>query len=354
MDGFSILCWINCVSCTICAVIIAIAVYQYGKNVKHIAMQKRYAKITIGEAIVCKLKYASDAFSFAFILWQGIDVAMGINPVYTSMIELTNTLVTASCCLWIWRFWMLRYDVLFEIDMMNDKWKSILNSNEFNTNSWYIDNKKTYGDSKWIVKKYILPLFIITAIIQAFEVWLHYLGPYKNNPNSWPWVIYDAQGIASSIIMSVLLIVIYCKMPHFEDNLFIMYELKWIIFWFATSQIVWAVGNTGAYITFPGSDVIEFGLAVCNYFIYISTIFVSTYTVNKRLTIIIQESRFTHKRIVDNLVWLSTKKQNKDQFAEPILYNASLNSVTSKMKTGKSLSHSWSIINSHPSKDCLS
>ena len=61
---------------------------------------------------------------------------------------------------WLWRFWLIYYDMKWMVASLNTQWKRLINPrslrNRSNTlsasgaGSWYLDHKGTFGNRQWV------------------------------------------------------------------------------------------------------------------------------------------------------------------------------------------------------------
>eukprot|EP01084_Bolivina_argentea_P305526 527808_1 len=71
-------------------------------------------------------------------------------------------------CIMFVRFWFIYYETNYNVLMANDKWKSVIDNTYNTNNNFFIKNKATFGNQKWLMKWAYADMalgFIITPII---------------------------------------------------------------------------------------------------------------------------------------------------------------------------------------------
>eukprot|EP01084_Bolivina_argentea_P284460 487521_1 len=214
---------------------IPLAIYhskKYYSNRNHIVYKARYANITIYEAtfVVIKILYSC----FANAIWV-IMITDGNNQTYDFVAQLADIGDTILAYFviysWIWRIWMISYNMIWTNSVMNHEWKQIINplyteqsiasSHKVN---WYLSNKQTYGNYKWVQWRLLLIILISSLInVTGDFVSVYYL---KNNNE----LLYLCQICASIpwIIPYITLIIIWFITPKYIDNFYVLQELKYV------------------------------------------------------------------------------------------------------------------------------
>eukprot|EP01084_Bolivina_argentea_P122474 217022_1 len=162
--------------------------YYLHKN--HVALKQRYASITIIELILTCI----------------LSVIMAIELLYFSdelyVIWAVCATLLFSC--WVWRYWLITFDIKWNILMSNEQWMSVINPSLSNKikSTFIVRNKNTLGNIRWISYHILIPwnilwfIYIIIIVIKynknitiiillAFEEWIPWIllfGIYCNLP----------------------------------------------------------------------------------------------------------------------------------------------------------------------------
>eukprot|EP01083_Nonionella_stella_P091298 255242_1 len=276
--------------------------YKYYLFREHIAMQKRYCHINMFEIAATISKLLLAVTTTLLLIFN-----IGFESVIFNTFELLQQLsVFCTGYVQIWRFWMLRYDIIFTNIAINDEWKSIINP--FYTNSksgtehqklsWYFQHRTNFGDAKWFGTRIILPLIILSAAIHTYILLTDTLHHETYGR------IQTDQLIASIVNVTPLIafIILYAKTPYIDDNFFIRSEMKLLFIYKALDFIAYFVflvyhyiyehvmGYDPSLLPFRILEMVQFDFIVsCQFAIGI----VSTYWVNKKLQPIIVNHQYT-------------------------------------------------------------
>lgn len=204
--------------------------YKYRQN---IILRKRHSLITIYLLIsflllmaiflpLILIAYANSRKFLDFdqnLRWH----KYGIYSFYPMVIFLFQILY-----IFIWRQWLYYYDILFIRYTANKEWTQFLNPMSYKDNFFLnAKNKKRYGstsNSESLFYKIMIILFLLTA--SSIIIWT-ILFDYNS--------IYLRIGSASTsffwfILCILLVIILRCKTPKFEDGLFIRREVNYWIY----------------------------------------------------------------------------------------------------------------------------
>ena len=153
--------------------------YQYYQRRHHIVFRKRRNRITHWEVSIFIIK----------IFWGVV--------LYNLLLLVDTTSITFSVCLciddcllfiilycWVWRFWILYFDISWTVHVLNNQWKVLINRSSTKSN-WYLMNKKRYGSSVWLFWRYIGPLMLMSCILVIINAVFVQIPPYSDNYVIW-------------------------------------------------------------------------------------------------------------------------------------------------------------------------
>ena len=204
-------------------------IHKYWKNRNNIILQKRYCHITMYTAILLIPKIIFNAIMYCTLI-----VIDETSPEYTIYLAIDDFLGTIFYYLFLWRFWLIFFDTKWIISILNRRWQNLINPKHLRSKrqiDWFLSNRLTFGNSKWIFCHRILPLILISnLLITVPPITLSYMNKWKDNEYMWNFVHLISSGIY--YIPFILLAVILCKLPSFNDEFFIISELKRIFITF--------------------------------------------------------------------------------------------------------------------------
>eukprot|EP01084_Bolivina_argentea_P228458 385851_1 len=262
---------------------------RYCKNRRHVVYRARYSNITVYESVFVITKIIFDCIDSLFY-------ALAEFPsLYAEIFNVGNTFLNylVIYC-WIWRIWMISYEIVWTECLMEHEWKHVINASYLETSheyhsakaKWYITNRATFGNIKWVGFRFFL-LVLFSSIINAFcNV---YSVLYYSN-NMFDLYIIQLLGLFPMMIPYIMLIIIYCITPLYFDNFYILTEIKLIIMCLLLDYFVAYVAYTlffAFYQPNPNSDIakivisISFQIGVFSQFL---CLLFSTCWVNKKLS----------------------------------------------------------------------
>jgi len=65
------------------------------------------------------------------------------------------------------RFWIIRYNIECVRAQCDNEWRSVIN-NEYMEENWFVRNKATFGNGKFIFSRFILPVYLVCAVGAIF------------------------------------------------------------------------------------------------------------------------------------------------------------------------------------------
>eukprot|EP01084_Bolivina_argentea_P177651 307181_1 len=207
--------------------------YKYYKARNHVALEQRYASITLFEVIcTCWILLLIMMFSiYLLIVYAHYKYAWNKSPYnyfgdgIVVIIDISLTVLTGC---WILRFWMIRFAMKHEIAISNDQWMYIIHpqSIQLTNHKWYLDKINTFGNLRWMICHFVVPWVILWSVWWIFD-WSIYLFP--KNINHKLRYFDDLFWLLFYWTPCILLIILYCKFPKFKDHFFISAELKRLI-----------------------------------------------------------------------------------------------------------------------------
>ena len=222
----------------LCPIIIS-NICKFGKNRLNVIYQRRYAFITIYEGIIYSTKLFVIIFVFLILSYLSMNKNndnKGLSILLFILIFINNLFAFSLYLFQFWRFFLLHYEIKWSTAIKSQSWQHLINPKFKNKQlNFYInpENKKKYGNSKWMFYRIILPLIIIFTIL--FNIHLFIIQIYSNL-DIMDIIWYDIGSIIfNSIIYGLPFILLYYlyhyKLPtiKFEDMFFVQYELKKIL-----------------------------------------------------------------------------------------------------------------------------
>ena len=149
------------------------------------------------------------------------------------------------------RFYLLYFDLNLITESKNNQWITIINPLVFEQNSnhkfdYFLANRQTLGNKQFLHKNVILPVTILSALIFS-TVQLGVSFTYQREAGEFGNDSAFAKAysivLTLKVIPFIVLIVIYYKMPKFEDEFYIIHELQ-RLFLCLLLQIVCIYGAT--------------------------------------------------------------------------------------------------------------
>eukprot|EP01084_Bolivina_argentea_P152483 265991_1 len=215
---------------------------RYYQQRNHIVFRKRRNNITHWEVSIFLFKLFYGAIMYnSYLLWDTTSLTFNI------FLCIDDWLLMIILYLWVWRFYILLYDINWTCNVLNNEWKVLLNSSSTQQN-WYLMNRKTYGSARWIFFRFTFPAIFCSCLLLTANVILGQLVWFKENKNEF-WGFIQLWGAFIEIIPFFILIIIFCKsnVSQFEDQFFILKELKYIF-------IALAIDNLANVLTFIGQS----------------------------------------------------------------------------------------------------
>ena len=231
---------------------------KFGKYRYNVIYQRRFAKITLwGEGTMLCIKLFLLVTMFLILAYLSLQSNTNKRLMNTLLIftTLNNTSAFSLFLLQFYRFYLLHYEIKWSIAIKSKSWQNLINPKFENESlNFYIDsnNKKTYGNSKWVFYRIILPLIIILSLL--FNLHL-YLNKYYSNAKIMDIIWYDIGSIIfDSFIYGVPFIFLYIlyhyKLPSikFEDVFYIRHELKRILKYHIINWIFYIIYRIAIFI----------------------------------------------------------------------------------------------------------
>eukprot|EP01084_Bolivina_argentea_P019171 35652_1 len=127
---------------------------------------------------------------------------------------------------WLWRFWLIYYDMKWMVASLSVSWKRLINprsrhhSPSISTIDWFLDHKHTYGNRQWVGIR--IGIFVI--LCSTATIIIRYMFDFtKNEP------IGETIYLFFYFVPFVGLGYLRCKLPAFQDTIYIKQEMKYIM-----------------------------------------------------------------------------------------------------------------------------
>eukprot|EP01084_Bolivina_argentea_P054515 99960_1 len=283
-------------------------IYIFAKNKNHVIYQRRYANITISEASICAIQLFQDSIIFIILAYLSTNnnTSETLNTLLLIFLCLNNIFSFTLYFFQFWRFYLLHYEIRFSTAIKHHSWQHLINPKYQNqTLNFYINphNKKTYGNSKWILCRMIIPLIIISSSLFNIHLFINHF--YFTQIKDIIWyhigsIIFDA--ILYSLPCTLLYIFYRYMLPaiKFEDIFFVRKELKkllvyhifnWLFYLiYRVAIFIFKLGNeTGDY---NSNDIILIAIIfnlIC--FMELLMVYTSTNWVRKQLQPFIEDNQ---------------------------------------------------------------
>ncbi len=128
------------------------------------------------------------------------------------------------------RYWLIHYNVQWTKVTLASKWKIHLNQSEVNRN-WYLRHRSTFGNVSYVLKRVMIIVFVI-VIINLIYLFLVNIDEFD------PWIII---GALFNITPLISVFVLYFKIRKFDDNFYIITELKRIVMAYIFGIVSWVI-----------------------------------------------------------------------------------------------------------------
>ena len=276
--------------------ILSYSSFKYYMLRNHVAMKKRYSNLNMFEIFATLSKILTASITTSLLL---ANITFE-SPIFNAFNSLSQW---SSYCIHyfqVWRFYMLRYDIIFTNIALNDEWKTIINPFYLNIAhiNWYFKNKVTLGNYKWFGLRIILPLIIISSVIESSVL----MTDSAVRHQSYGQIQKDQLFIVFlDYIPMILLTYLYFATPSIEDTFFIRSELKrlficqsvitltYTLFLIYHRIYVYVYDYNPDLLFFQLVELLQFDLIICCEFI---EGMISTFWVRKRLEPIMMNQQF--------------------------------------------------------------
>eukprot|EP01084_Bolivina_argentea_P193608 332145_1 len=189
------------------------------------------------------------------------------------------------------RYWMIYYDIHLAKSALNKKWKQIINASALQEEEWWIVNINTYGNLLYMMKRSII-IAIIWIII--FFISSLIVSPFKLTT----FPAYSYVFILFSLTSVILIVIIWKRIPYFNDNIYLYREIKIILYLWFSSLGAYAIAIIIETFTGPNLFTLTF-----QYLASISGMFsinfLSTFWVIQHLQIKEDDHEYSISRTVD-------------------------------------------------------
>jgi len=262
--------------------------HQFRSRQSHIIYTMRFSHITILQAAI-----------FLFKLW--VDAAKGMTFMYslyddaslTDRLFIVFNAYIASFFLYcfVWKFWLLRFNILLHSSLIDSEWKSVLNSSKYtHRNSFYVKYRRTLGKPQFTMFIFILfavasctPFVLITLVLD----WGH--------DSHW---FFEFE--IDYVLPLILLIFLHLSTPSFEDNFYIRQEMKYVFICLVVMYVSYYCAlsmKTQMNLDDDTEIVVRFATDQITEAAQFVAMMISTVWVNRRCERIIEMKRFEEHKI---------------------------------------------------------
>eukprot|EP01084_Bolivina_argentea_P139994 246225_1 len=245
--------------------------YKFFLNRNFQVLKKRYSYIACIEIILVII---------SFIFTGMVILADYFLNVYLRNIAYYTSILVQYCILycWVWRFWLLFFDVKWLNESLNVEWKRLINPKIGKVN-FFIDRRHDWGNKRWVLKRILIIVFIASAIV----IGLRYKFDFAEiEDREWygeiPYLIFF---FTPFITLGIIL----WKIPNFDDNIFIVREMKavtfvlfFIIFSWFMQEMVESTHENDENINIAVDAIFYIVIETCN---FICILITTAYVMNK-------------------------------------------------------------------------
>eukprot|EP01084_Bolivina_argentea_P207127 353465_1 len=189
--------------------------HKYYKNRNEIIISKRYGIVNLYETsfIIVRFLYVS-----LFLMVIHFEISYTTDAIMIGINYSFN--IAVNYCL-LWRFYLLHYDINFNIGTINGKWKTLINPNyEKDQYNFYLTHHKTFGNYNWFRNHIIFPSTIVSLCIMITSTLS--VGIYAPN-HLFTVVLFDG---FLFLLPTFPVIVIWYTTPKIDDTFYITTELN--------------------------------------------------------------------------------------------------------------------------------
>jgi len=278
--------------------IISYHLHKYRKRGTNIVYLLRYSNITVIQSILYIIKLILGVYSLAS--------AVTIYGHASFETKIANGVIAYNAAFFlycfVWKFWLLRYNVMLNNIVLNGEWKLIINKDHLAKNSFYQKYKRTCGNTRCTMYVW-MALAIITTTLYVFGniVYDFYTPTSGEEQDPFLKEIYSGWDY---VIPFILLLIIYYKTPQFEDNFYIHTEMKLLFICLCVQYLVYYGNLTLLFLLQPDDKTLDVMWTVGTqiiYFVQLCTVLISTYWVNSKCDDIISAHRYIISKIPTNL-----------------------------------------------------
>eukprot|EP01083_Nonionella_stella_P093849 263191_1 len=137
------------------------------------------------------------------------------------------------------RYWMIYYDIQFSNGLLNLEWKQCISKSKaaLHKDKWYIQHRNTLGNVSYVTQKAV----IVIACIALFSMAMHA-----------SYTLFEIDSIhmdltpfispTLNLTLFVILIIIWHKMPFFDDKIYLYKEFRIVAFFWIAITFVYGCG----------------------------------------------------------------------------------------------------------------
>eukprot|EP01083_Nonionella_stella_P056786 149345_1 len=196
---------------------------EYYTHQNDLVYKLRYWKITMIQCGLFIVKLLYDSF---YMLVTA--VVLDYHSTERKVLATINAYLAAFFLYsFVWKFWLLRYDIIMNDIVLNSDWKSIINPHAFqSTSTFYLKHRNRFGTSPFVVLVLFIMSIMFTTVYVVTMLSDHIADIYGGNTHN--TYLIDLYSSWDYVIPYILLIIIVITMPKFNDHFFIVQEMKYI------------------------------------------------------------------------------------------------------------------------------
>ena len=122
---------------------------------------------------------------------------------------------------WAYRFWCIYFAMHWITAAYNIQWQKLIDQAHKSDDNWYLKNKKKWGNYKYL-RKYVISCVLLSS---AIAIPLRFCFDFAED--RYDYIGVSAHGLLV-LIPGIFLIYIFCKLPEFEDFIYVAKEIRYI------------------------------------------------------------------------------------------------------------------------------
>jgi len=120
---------------------------------------------------------------------------------------------------WLWRFWLLFFDMKWMNESLNVEWKRLLDP-KLGAHRFFIDARSSWGRKRWIGQRVLALITVSSAIVVGLRI------KFDFSTDSDLEIYGEIPYLVFLGIPFMALAVMLCAFPRFDDNIYISVEMR--------------------------------------------------------------------------------------------------------------------------------